>query len=434
MAIAQQAGKPLSPDVAAAAIARAEQFLRDVAQLSPMPPGTDPDRAQALPRRNYREFRAPGETTVQRFAREPKTTVVSGLYSDDPKMGLYWDVAFYNGEIKVGVDANSGAIRSFIDGVLSSALHLDPVPASIACISPSTALSRASHYLQAAGINLNELSLKSIRLVDTAYPTGADSRKWEVFWDRLWRGVPYHDADIYVELDAGHGRLITFGTPGLGMIPPKQALLVIPAARAPEIASRFLAARSWPVNGEASVALWIVQPTDYWTTGQYRVTHTDPQSRLAWFVRAPVLSPRNIPMWSEVWVDIATGDVIGGEIFNPGGKASPSAPKQGILQTLGFATRLELCPLAPEGGEARILDSKDDPLKFYGALSRLTAPTTKPGEKPEKLAPTHRLVAALSNGKQATFDYDAKTGKIGSAEEEIVQASYALRALLNTTK
>jgi hypothetical protein len=151
-------------------------------------------------------------------------------------------------------------------------------------------------------------------------------------------------------------------------------------------------------------------------------------------VRRPVQVQNGIPLWFEVWVDAATGAVIGGEVAGIHGSGSFSLPKRGIVQTLSVAGRLELRPLAPDGGDARMLDSKDDPLKFYGALSRFTTPTTKPGEKPEKLAPTHKLVATLANGKQATFDYDAKTGKIGSAEGEIVQASYALRALLNTTK
>src|SRR5262245_58634640 len=90
-ALAQKPVEEAPPAAAAAAIRRAEQFVRDLARLSPMPPDTDPDRAQAWPRASIRIFRQPDGQT-QKYLRGPNTKVVGFLQSGRLISGRAWTV------------------------------------------------------------------------------------------------------------------------------------------------------------------------------------------------------------------------------------------------------------------------------------------------------------------------------------------------------
>src|SRR5688500_15923999 len=131
---AQQPGEIAPPDVAAAMVARAEGFLRAVAVLSPMPPGTDPDRAQAWPRSPKRRFFDRSLNKHVAYDRVFQTNVVGAEASGAPGKPRAWRVYLYSagyaplpggGEIMVRIDPSSGAVNSFHDSTLTTALSDD---------------------------------------------------------------------------------------------------------------------------------------------------------------------------------------------------------------------------------------------------------------------------------------------------------------------
>lgn len=429
-ATAQQAGEPAPAETATTMIARAEEFLRAVEKLSPMPAGTHPDFAQAWPRATKRRFYDRNANRWEEAERNWTTTVLRHPTWGLPGTGKAWKVHLCGGEIELSVDAETGSVRSFHDNILTSLLGSEPAPDISRCILADVAVSRATKYVQAAGINLDNFVLDSITFVDNHTPADAESRKWEVTWRRVWQGVPFWAQPIVVALDAGYGRLLWFGA-ALSMQPPAMARLDILPDEAAEIAKRFLALRSRITVGTPTVALQIVLPTDYWTSGESRVTKRNPNARLAWIVQYSLQDPNDVPRWGEVWIDAAIGDVLGGNVWGILGKAPDATPGVETVRALSFAKRLELRPLIGDKEQVRALDAKADPLKFYGALSLLRL--LRPEDKTAKCVPTHRLTAEVAGGKQAAFEYDAKTGLIADSAGAVAQAGPLLMALLNPT-
>jgi len=444
IAIAQKPGDIAPSDIAVAATNRAETFLRAVAQFSPMPLGTDPDRAQAWPRADYREVRDPNETTTSKYERVQSTLVIAPSTSYGLTSGADWTVQFYGGEIDVTVNVTTGVIEDFFDRTLSGILGLDPAPDLPQCIPQDVAVSRAIQYLRATGINLDELALRSTRLVDLAVPASASTRYWDISFDRIWQGVPYRNGDgqVSLTLDAGYGRLMNFGA-SLNAQPPTIGRLDVSNIQAVDIARRFVtaqtvAAQAVALAGDSDVELRVVLPTDYWTTESIKPRTA--QARLAWIVRTPVNTAQSGPRTFEVWIDTVTGDILGGENIGSRGKGKSTLPGGRIGQMLRTAQRIEAIPLPPTPqGKSKsatksvcVLDGKADTLRFYGAVSGVVGPRLD--KKPEPLHPTHRLIVTLEDGRKTTLLYGARTGQITGTEgkdKEIVQAGSAFRAWLN---
>jgi hypothetical protein len=246
---AQDTKKAAPPAVAAAMITRVEQFLREVARLSLMPPGTDPNHDQQWPRADYYEVPAPDGATTQRYKRLQTTRVTAHHLWNDPARGPAWTVELYGGAIEATVLVQTGAIVVFLDGALGNTLAHDPAPELSQCLSGDVALSRATQYLRAAGLNLNELVLRSVSLADMGRPPMAVERCWDITWDRVWHGVPYDDQSIHMSLDAGRGRLISYGA-AVGAPSPAVARLDVSTVGAVEIARRFIVAHSAEPAGE----------------------------------------------------------------------------------------------------------------------------------------------------------------------------------------
>lgn len=439
-AIAQKPGEAAPPEIATVTIARAEQFLRDVARLSPMPPGTDPDRAQAWPRRDYREFRAPGATTTEVFERAQTKTVDAHPYTEDPRMGPGWTVHLYGNEMEITIDPATGAVKNFLDGILITALGLDPAPDSAQCISAETALARGVQYLQLTGLNLNELVLHSVRFVDMAQPATASTRVWGIFWLRTWQGVTFRDQEVSVTLDAGRGRLLTHGA-RIAAKPPTEARLGISVDRAVEIAREFVVAQGGAAVGEPRAELQIVLPTDTWTAPHHMPTRHDPNSRLAWIVQfSGTLDDTTTERLLEVWVDAINGAVLGGDIYTRMGKKPQPFVGGAVGGLLRSAQRLEVLEVVPDkrkkpaktAAKPRALDAKSEPLKFYGVLSGIRSLPS--GKKQLPFNVTHHLAVFMPKTRRVTWDYDAKQGLIRDGKTQIVQAGATLRAWVSPMK
>src|SRR5437016_5436064 len=92
---AQKPGETPSPEVAAKVTQRARAFLQEVARLSPMPPGTDPDRAQALPRSETYASHHPGGREILHH-RLPGIHVVGDIGSNRHQQGAGWTARLFD--------------------------------------------------------------------------------------------------------------------------------------------------------------------------------------------------------------------------------------------------------------------------------------------------------------------------------------------------
>ncbi len=436
---AQAPGESASPVAAAVMTSRALMFMRDLARLSPIPAASDPDREQAWPRSTIRVFRLPDGTIGSKSDREFSAKVTGHDSSGQLHTGILWAVDLYGGEIKVTVHSGGRRILGCIDGVLINAIIRNPPAPLSECISAETAMARAQLYLQIAGIDLTELSLRSAQFINGGTSASEASRKWDISWDRQWRGVVFEDQRVTVSLDASHGRLLSFGS-AVAMPTPAVARIDVTPERASEIAGRQTAARQFPVDGPAHCEIRIVQPSNYWTSPRFPVALTEQKqyTRLAWIVRVPTIYPPvDSKCTSEVWVDTISGEVIGGDISTIMGRGAMPVYGGPIGISLRSARRLEARRLirGKDGGYSAIgpaeaLDPKADSLKFYGAVSKIRIVT--PGNVASAFRPTHRLTAIHGDSRAELFDCDAKQGLIRNAAGDIASASSPLRAWLNS--
>lgn len=445
-ASAQAPGESAPAEVADRCVARVTDFLRAVAAMSPMPPGADPDRAQAWPRRDYRELRVLGSATPERMERLPVTRVQGHESSGTPRAGTGWEVSLLNGEITAKVDTETGQIRSFHDKVLSNALLIDPPPPLSAYISQETAIARAVAYLRQAGMPMDDLVLRSVELDNSWHPARAATIQWIVRWDRVWNSVLFEDQSVGVWLDAQAGRLLMFGS-GIALHPPAEARLDVSPARSVELATAFLASRGMRPAGDPDLELKIVTPTDFWSSPDYWVRNIDPNTRLSWIVRFPGMlkAPDNTLRRLVVWVDTITGQPLGGDVLTTMSiNGRPVVPGMAIGALLRKAVRIEARTVGgPKSGakelkgkgrgaravNARILDSAKDPLRFYGAVAGVVG---KPGKKPSGFAPTHRLFvySEAAQARPVTLEMDARSGLLANENGETVKASPGLWAWL----
>jgi hypothetical protein len=411
------------PDVANAMLARAERFMKDVAELSPMPAGTVPDHAQAWPRAANRTVMVTGETSLRTSTRILSPKVVWDKYANEHQ-GPGWRVTLY-GSIEVVIDPATLSVRKFMDDVLCDTLLHDPITGR-SPISQEEAISRATAYLVAGGVDTKTLILESATLSADPEPQNGMSSKWDVSLKRLWRGVPFHQQGIFVSMDASWGRLIGSGGLGLGLPPPTSATVGIQPSRGIEIARALMSLRSRTLTGEPTIELKIVMPTNYWTDG---TQHPVPgaSTRLAWLVRGQDGEEAK-KGFADVWVDAATGDVLGGELW--GFKGQLNIEKEtSILSALGMSNQLELQSLSDSRSPLVVLEPGKAPLHFYGALSGCTPRAHN--RRSTAFTPTHKLVVGSASGKSTSFEYDANSGLIRSVEGGLVQVSRALqRALL----
>lgn len=439
-AAAQAPDETAPSDVGAKCVEKVTNYLIALPVLSPTPPGTDPDRAQAWPRKDYREFRPPGATTSERFDRLPVNRIVGAASSGMPRCGRGWQVSLLNGEIVAIVDSDGGQIRGFIDGVLSNALQLDPAPAPSDCISQETAVARATAYLRLTGVRMDDLILRSAKLIDGSQPVSAASRRWVVAWDRVWNSVPFDDQSVSLDLDAQAGRLLTFGV-GVALLPPAEARVDISRARASEVASAFFAANGMRPSGEADVELKIVAPTDFWKSSDFTVRNTDPNTRLAWIVRMPGMlkEPDNTQRRLVAWIDAITGDPLGGDVLTTMSvNGHPVLPGMQIGALVRRSVRIEARSLHGTKSVDKkqsaatitlVLDYVKEPLRFFGAVSGLVG---KPGTKPTGFSPTHRLLifTTAAHSHPTVLEMDARSGLLANGKGETIQASPTLWAWL----
>jgi hypothetical protein len=399
------AQKPLEaapPDVTAAVTQRGWSFLREVARLSPMPPGTDPDRAQALPRaETYTYHYTDGREMVRR--RAPGVRVMGDLRSGRHQQGRAWTGKFFD-DIDVSVDTASGYVTDFMDRALSEALSADPAPDRAHWLTRDRALMRAARYLHAAGVPSQEFVFKDYGIHDIGQPD-ASSRQAMLSLARIWSGVPYQSGEGQATfiMDAQYGRLIGYGAQ-VGALPPKSDRLAISYQRAVQIAREFVTKKGEIVVGGSDGDLRVMLPNDHWAKqGKYVVT-TSPQAHLTWAIGTRVKAQLSFSDRRTIYVhvDATTGEVVGGEARDYPQDDRISTDVSAFRARLHTATRLVLAPIQG-GGASKALSLDATPLPFYGVLSSFWD-TDLPGR--DEFTASHKLSVTFSDGGKADFEYD----------------------------
>lgn len=253
---------PLQEEESKKIIARAELFMKDLTALSPKVSDEDPDRSQAWPRNpiQFSYNRSTGKRN--QYKRIQKISVSTDTTKDDAGTGKRYYVGLYGGTIQVGVDADSmSTISYFVDGILDETLSQDKPPKKF--IPFDIAIDRGRAYLAAAGINTTGMVLGNAYILNSSRPITAESCRWCLMWYRTWRGIPYENQWVKIELDAGLGRLLML-VARMAECPPDSIHINITPEYALEIAKDFMAAQGKQVTGNLLVVLRIVEGQSAW--------------------------------------------------------------------------------------------------------------------------------------------------------------------------
>lgn len=203
-----------------------------------------------------------------------------------------WQIHFSN-QADVEVDSASGNITHYMNAAFFQ--HKSD-QAEDKAMTREQAIQCATDALTATGVPLSELSL-----VEAAK---SSRDQWNVVWKRVFHGIPYYRDNAIVEVQGVSGEIIGLGVNFHSSQPP---ILdnKISQEEAVSIAQEQLRAANLtnlPLKGGVGL---IVEPNSFWQDGNERPVSG--KSRSAWFC-----SFGQGEQFYAVWVDTATGDVIGG--------------------------------------------------------------------------------------------------------------------------
>ena len=227
---------------------------------------------------------------------------------------LYWQpcwVIAFPAQAKLQIDAATGAVQDYDNDALEILERTMPTGAAI---SGQQAIEIASGALLAAG-QTEQLSLPSAEWHNAGGNGRAGCQWWLVRWDRMYQSVPYADQGVCVnvlpETGSVMGLFLNYYTP----LPTSMAVNVT-AAQAATIAEQQLVAEG---NGDMALdtvdlRIVAIDSTPTSTTSPLVV----PTARLAW-----VLEAQGLAHWRDLWVDCASGTIVGG--FDSGLSGAPPA-------------------------------------------------------------------------------------------------------------
>lgn len=410
-----------SPDTAARAIFRAEQFFRDVASMSPCPK-VDPDRGQLWPRLDYFEFLDRTDGSVSRYARPESPTVVAYRYGDNPCNGPGWTVYLYGKQISITLDSNCQIVQRVVDGVFTHAIGHDPAPAETECISPAVALDRAIRYLRLGGIDTSGLVLQGIRLADGSIPADAASRTYSVQFDKTWQGVRILEQSVVVQLDADQGRLILYGGAGLNLLLPSNGQVEISLGDAISIARRRTVQLNLVPTFESSASLVVARPNLRGGIGE------GSQTRLCWNVITPIETTPGGATAQILRIDVSTGEIIGGDQNRVRGGGSAPIVSPALMNLLTTARTLEVRLATGRGPREllRVITPSVSSLAYFGALNGfLPASSASPERGATQQILVHRaatppVVLRFDSHSNELWDDNGNKAKCGESMKRLL--------------
>ena len=220
-----------------------------------------------------------------------------------------WTVTFDGQAVVQVVDATSTVASYTNDAYISyiASVHGQTVgPLS----SQATAIQAATTILQATA-NTEQTSLPSAQLNQDNNGLDAGESTWSVLYNRQYQGIPYKDDFAVMQIDAATNQLV-----GLSLtyrcVPPNNggSALIVTQDQANATAQAQISQSGIQAATLQSSTMEVVLPNTYWQDGNYNFTPG--QGKVAWVVSYTIGDP-TLGISTSVWVDAATGNIVGGE-------------------------------------------------------------------------------------------------------------------------
>jgi len=257
----------------------------------------------------------------------------------DHPYGPRWEVRNF-GFAAIAVDAADGSVV-LVDNTSGSRENMQrPV---VVKVTEEQARERASSVLALMEVRPEEIAFEKTELW-----RGDDGTtgRWLAAWQRATGGIRYESDKAYVIIDSATGAVL-YATKRWWSAPPEVMDATIRAERAMKIA-RGLAEEIGvrEIGGTKSEAvLKIVQPNHYYPMpGKARRSEYQGATRVAWEVTAliPTTMPGRSVRRAILWIDAASGELLGGYSFRGGGaegsvSQAEASDAPGVLTSGGAA-------------------------------------------------------------------------------------------------
>ena len=231
--------------------------------------------------------------------------------ADDAYWQPRWIVTFNNQATVEVVDA-TGVVASYTDHAYTTYLMSVRKQPAGPLISQAMALQTAAVALQATS-STEQSGPPTVYLSQDNEGMGAADSTWNVLYNRQFQGIPYKDDFVVITIDAGTNHLTGLSLTYRGVPPDNSgSAMVITQSQAEAIAQAQVnqAGIQAATLQSAATAMEVVSPNTYWLDGGYNFTPG--QGKVAWVVNFSIGDPSASASYA-VWVDAATGSVIGGE-------------------------------------------------------------------------------------------------------------------------
>lgn len=254
-----------------------------------------------------------------------------------------WKVGFL-GTASVEVADATSVVTACFNTALSSQLSASPLPSGTP-ITQGAAQAVAATVLQASGQAAGEVANPAFTQSSLTYPATYAGDLWTVRWNRIASGTPYWGDGATLILQAETGEVeawrLSSPTPAL----PGPAAQSITQAQAQAIAQGKMAAEGRALGLSAAQALQgsalvVAQPDTLWPPdglnpigliiwsaqgGGTSAPTPGSAPRVVWDCvfsdRVPGTASPSGNTQAEVWVDAATGHVIGGDVARTKGRS-----------------------------------------------------------------------------------------------------------------
>lgn len=249
-------------------------------------------------------------------------------------IGSVWQVNF-QGAANVEVADATGIVISYFNYTLANQLNANS-QAPGTPITQAQAQTVAATVLQASQQPAAELANQQFTQSSLLYPATYAGDLWTVRWNRAAAGIPYRSDQATLLLQAETGSVeawkLSFPTPAVAStastVTQSQAQQIAQAEMSSSGSYLELTNQVFQIAQQA-----VVQPNTLWPSGGSTTPGTPmpvpgSSSRVMWdcyFSNAPASGSLSGSTYSEVWVDAATGQIIGGNIVQVMGHSASKA-------------------------------------------------------------------------------------------------------------
>ena len=220
-----------------------------------------------------------------------------------------WTVTF-DGQATVEVVDATSIVASYMNDAYSGYLASIRQQLAGPLVSQNTAVQTAAAALSTTA-NVDQTGQVAAYLSQDNDGTHAGESTWNILYPRQFQGLPYKDDIVVMEIDAATNKLM-----GLSLtyrcVPPDNggSAMVVTQAQANATAQSQINQSGVQAALLQGSVMEVVLPNTYWQDGSYNFTPG--QGKVAWVVNFSVGDP-TLGISTNVWVDAATGNVIGGE-------------------------------------------------------------------------------------------------------------------------